>query len=262
MPPVPIGGVFFDLVGTLIRVRGSVGRQYAAMAARFGIAADPDAIDRVFPAALAGAFQGDGPGRSPARAAAAEREAWRGILRRVFEQTGAIEPEAGSRPLAPPGFDACFEALFDYFATAGPWQLYPDALPALDRAHAAGLRLGLITNFDARVFPLLEDLRLSDRFDVVAIPAVAGASKPDAAIFHYAVARLHLDPAEATHVGDSEVDDARAASAAGLRGVWLDRSASLSPPGGGRLLRPSPAGAASVITSLDALRFEAARGRP
>ena len=44
--------VFFDVAGTLIRVRDGVGAQYARVAARFGVVADPKALEREFPRAF------------------------------------------------------------------------------------------------------------------------------------------------------------------------------------------------------------------
>ena len=42
--------VFFDAAGTLIRVRGGVGEQYAEVASAFGVDADPRALEWSFPA--------------------------------------------------------------------------------------------------------------------------------------------------------------------------------------------------------------------
>ncbi|MDF2808213.1 MAG: haloacid dehalogenase, partial [Cellulosimicrobium sp.] len=47
--------------------------------------------------------------------------------------------------------------------------------------------------------------------------------KPDPRVFAEACARLGTDPARTAYVGDELDVDARAARAAGLVGVWLDR---------------------------------------
>ena len=44
--------VFFDVAGTLIHVRDGVGAQYARVAARFGVTADPPVLEREFPRAF------------------------------------------------------------------------------------------------------------------------------------------------------------------------------------------------------------------
>lgn len=40
--------LFFDAVGTLFRVRGSVGQVYSQVAAEYGVRVDPQALDRAF----------------------------------------------------------------------------------------------------------------------------------------------------------------------------------------------------------------------
>jgi putative hydrolase of the HAD superfamily len=57
-----------------------------------------------------------------------------------------------------------------------------------------------------------------------------GAAKPDPAMFHAGCAALGIEPGQVLYVGDSIDADARAASAAGLRGVWLDRFDAESTP--------------------------------
>ncbi|MFB4307210.1 HAD family hydrolase [Actinomadura sp. GTD37] len=52
----------------------------------------------------------------------------------------------------------------------------------------------------------------------------AGSAKPDAGIFRTACAGLGVLPDEAAYVGDRLVTDAQGAVAAGLAGIWLDRS--------------------------------------
>ncbi|HVX47390.1 MAG TPA: HAD family hydrolase [Mycobacteriales bacterium] len=57
-----------------------------------------------------------------------------------------------------------------------------------------------------------------------------GAAKPDPAMFHAGCTALGIAPEQVLYVGDSLEADARAATAAGLRGVWLDRFAAESGP--------------------------------
>lgn len=69
----------------------------------------------------------------------------------------------------------------------------------------------------------------------------AGSAKPAAGIFRAACAGLGVPPGEAAYVGDRLGTDARGA-AAGLTGIWLNRSG--GPPPGLEVTR---------ITSLTAL---------
>ena len=64
---------------------------------------------------------------------------------------------------------------------------------------------------------MLAALGLAPLLDVVVLPADTGAAKPDARIFHAALARLDVEPAAALYVGDDAEDDIAGAGAAGLR---------------------------------------------
>lgn len=124
------------------------------------------------------------------------------------------------------------------------WRPFPDAERTLDALAARGLRLGVITNGDAGQQRLkIARLGFADRLPLVVASSEAGTAKPAAGIFATACAALAVPPSAAAYVGDRLITDAQGAAAAGLTGVWLDRSG-----------EPSP-GALDVprITTLDAL---------
>jgi putative hydrolase of the HAD superfamily len=210
--------VFFDLVGTLIRGRRPIGDQYAEELRRFGVEADPARLDLAFLQAMRTAPAMAFPGRTVSEAAELERQWWRLLVRQVTDVAGLGHRLEGT------AFDRVFAALYDRFTTDRAWELYPDVVPALSGLRGRGLALGLITNYDSRVFQVLEVLGLAPLLDSVTIPAHVGAAKPDPAIFRHAVSGLGLVPGDALHVGDELEDDYRGAEAAGMRAVLLDRS--------------------------------------
>jgi len=210
--------VFLDLVGTLIRGTRPIGEQYAEQVERFGARPDPARLDRAFRQAMSAAPPMAFPGRTFGEAAALEREWWVAVVRDVIDRAGVADQLRG------PAFDRFFVALFDHFTTSAAWELYPDVLPALTGLRERGITLGLITNYDTRVFPVLEALGLAPLLSAVVIPAHVGAAKPAPAIFLEALGRLGADPAGSLHVGDELDDDYRGAEGAGLRAVLLDRS--------------------------------------
>jgi putative hydrolase of the HAD superfamily len=222
--------VFFDVAGTLIGVRGSVGARYAALARRFGVEASAEALDRAFPAAFRAAPPMAFPGATPASVPARERQVWEGIVRHVFRSVGLGGDFGEGR------FPAFFAALWDDFAGAEAWAVYPDVVPCLEAVRARGCRAGIVTNFDGRVVRLLEALGLAGRFDSITRSSEVGVAKPDPAIFRHALERHGVAPAEALHVGDSPGDDVAGAAAAGLLGVLVDRAGRhADPPGGVRI---------------------------
>jgi putative hydrolase of the HAD superfamily len=210
--------VFFDVAGTLIRVRDGVGAQYARVAARFDVIADPAALEREFPRAFRAAAPMAFPGAPAESIPRLEREVWRGIVRAVFAGAGVLPA------FAPGGFDAYFEAVYRHFEDPAVWDVYPDVGPALAALAALGCPLGVVSNFDSRVLGILEGLGLAPRFASVTLSSHAGATKPAPAIFARALARHGVEAARAIHVGDSPVEDFGGARAAGLGAVLIDRA--------------------------------------
>lgn len=110
-------------------------------------------------------------------------------------------------------------------------RVFPDVRPALD-ALPAHLRLGVVSNSSAaHQRGKLDRLGLGDRFACLVCADEAGAAKPDPAIFLRGCAALGLPPADVAYVGDLLDVDARGAVAAGLHGIWLDRTGAGPPPG-------------------------------
>ncbi len=118
--------------------------------------------------------------------------------------------------------DAAFEVYFAAYEQA--FQAFDDVAPCLDRLEGADVSIGVITN--GRVGPQrkkLEALGLAQRFSAVLITEELGIHKPDAKVFVEAARRAKRPIGECVYVGDKRETDAEAATAAGMRGIWLDR---------------------------------------
>ncbi|XHX80034.1 MAG: HAD-IA family hydrolase [Stenomitos frigidus ULC029] len=207
--------VFLDAVGTLFGVKGSVGAIYAEVAQQFGVVVPASTLNRSF-------FQSFRAGGMPAfgdvdraEIPAREFEWWLEIATNTFQQAGVLEQF--------PDFTEFFAVLYAHFATAAPWIVYPDVLPALKRWQQLGVPLGILSNFDSRLYAVLETLALADFFASLTISTEAGAAKPDARIFAIALQKHNCLPSGAWHIGDSFEEDYQAAKAAGMRGIWLRR---------------------------------------
>ena len=72
---------------------------------------------------------------------------------------------------------------------------------------------------------------LARYIDVVQTSDQLGVAKPDPRIFELACLRLGVPAHAAVYVGDQLEVDALAATAAGLRGIWLNRNGCAVPPG-------------------------------
>jgi putative hydrolase of the HAD superfamily len=216
--------IFFDAAGTLFEPREPVGESYARIARGYGVETTGAVVGQAFRDAFHEsrglAF---GPGRSEAELRRMEREWWRGIVAASFKRLGSFND-----------FDDYFDALFAYFADPASWMADPNAAPLLNKLKQQGYRLGVVSNFDYRLYGILDGLGLSGFFDSITLSPEAGWAKPDPRIFEAALARYRIGPGEALHVGDSVHLDVAGAQAAGIAVVLLDPAAPVSPAYEGR----------------------------
>jgi putative hydrolase of the HAD superfamily len=207
-----VKAIFFDAAGTLFDAREPVGHTYARIARQHGLTADDVVVSAGFRRAFAStpglAF---GPGRRADELRRLEREWWYGLVRRSFEGLGEFD-----------SFDAFFDELFAYFGDPASWVALPQAHSVLQRLKDTNLKLGIISNFDHRLYRILDGLDLRPFFDTVTISSEAGYSKPAREIFTTALSASGVAGAEAVHVGDSEHMDVRGAQDAGLRAILID----------------------------------------
>lgn len=207
--------IFLDAVGTLFGVRGSVGEVYSAIAQKFGVKVPADSLNEAFLQAFAATNPPVFPGAHPDEIPHCEFEWWRVIALRTFQQAGVLDQFAD--------FTDFFDELYNHFATAEPWFIYPDVLPALQAWRRIGIQLGIVSNFDSRLDYVLEALKLKEFFTSITISTQAGVAKPDPQIFAVALQKHHCNAKEAWHIGDSLRQDYQGAKAAGLRAILLER---------------------------------------
>ena len=100
--------------------------------------------------------------------------------------------------------------------------LYPDALPAVQRLCAAGYRVAILANQPARRTAELRALGFEP--DVMAMSDELKVHKPDLAFFRRSMELMGVsDPSRVAYVGDRVDNDVLPAAAAGMRPVWIRR---------------------------------------
>ena len=110
------------------------------------------------------------------------------------------------------------------FARRSAWYVFPDVMPAVEAMRAAGLRLGVISNFVWGGLELIHELELARHFEALVISARVGFQKPHRGIFDHALRAVSVDPERAVHVGDSYKADVLGARRAGIGAVLIDRT--------------------------------------
>lgn len=212
--------IFFDVAGTLFHVKGSVGEIYVSYAEKYGfkrtgesVAAVKEAFKRAFHEAPPPVFAVS----DPTEIKQCEQLWWFDIVHNVFYRVGMFER-----------FDDYFEEVFHAFDGPEHWKLYPETLGVLKELKEEGFELGVISNFDTRLFNVLRSLGIADLFDTVTISSLANAAKPAPRIFRLALEKHAADPDEAVHLGDSIHDDVEGARQAGICGILIAREPALS----------------------------------
>lgn len=102
---------------------------------------------------------------------------------------------------------------------------FDDVLPVLDALDAAGIPYGAISNNVHDYQRAKLDAAGLQRVTLLVGTDTVGVPKPDPAIFLEGVRLLRTRPERTLYIGDNRTIDADGASAAGLRGIWLNRSA-------------------------------------
>ena len=196
-------GLLVDFGGVLTT---SMGRAFSEFCVEHGV--DPERFKEV----IAQAYGGDGRHGMVGRLERGELEIdefERWIAERLSE--GLAEPLAA-------------EGIRDrMFAGMQPDE---DMIEAVRRAHASGIKTGLISNSWGPSGFSRDDL--GDLFDAVLISGEVGMRKPDAEIFLHAAELLGLEPGQCVFVDDL-AQNAEGAKAAGMEAI-VHRSARFTLP--------------------------------
>lgn len=201
--PQEIDAVTFDVGGTLIKPWPSVGAVYAEIAARHGKKISAPVLDQRFARAWRAQKQFNHA-----------REEWAAIVAQTFAGLWEFPLEG-----------EFFCEVYDRFSEPEAWHIFEDVLPALDSLAARGINLGIISNWDERLRPLLAKLRLAKYFESIIVSCEIGFPKPSPVIFEHAAKKLGLAPGHILHVGDSPEHDVAGAKGAGFEALLLDRDA-------------------------------------
>jgi putative hydrolase of the HAD superfamily len=120
-------------------------------------------------------------------------------------------------------FPDYFAAVYEEFTRPGIWQLKPGVTQVLGAFRKAGIRLGVVSNLDRRLYSILKTLGVLDQFEHVIISSEVGADKPSPRIFGEVLQRFQIRPNEVLHVGDEEEIDGIGARSAGISAFILGK---------------------------------------
>jgi len=215
---VPVRALSLDVGNTLIFPHPSLGRVYAGVGARHGLHLDPAVVERRFEAAWR-----DTQARQTGL-----------IYGTTHEQALGFWYQVNRGVLCDAGLDdrqirALVDDLYTTFGRAHAWRVNPglEGLLAACRAHR--LRLAIVSNWDLRLRPLLEELGFTRWAHPVLISAEVGCEKPARGLFDLAIRALGAMPGQILHIGDTWADDVLGATACGMQAAWLNPAGKPSP---------------------------------
>jgi len=203
--------IFFDAAGTLFHLPKGVGWHYRDVAQRFGCTPEENALSQAFRTVWK---------QMPIRPASRfprpddDKGWWLSLVEQVLDQCRVSTEQL-------PRLDY-FEQLYAEFTRPGIWELFPETLEVLSILRTR-YRLGVISNFDGRLRPILTNLGLAGWFDPIIISSEVGADKPDPWIFQQALKLAGAKASESIHVGDDPRADWQGAESAGLQVFRLHR---------------------------------------
>ena len=206
-----VEAIVFDVGGTLIEPFPSVGNVYADVASDYGFTdLDVTRLNAQFADAWGSKsdFQYN-------------ESDWESLVVSSFE---GLVSEVDCRSM--------FPKIYQRFEDPKVWKIHADVMPTLDDLAGRGFRLGIISNWDTRLRPLLDSLRLEGFFELISVSCDIGFTKPSPVIFEHTIAKLGLPPDRILHVGDLYEEDVLGARMAGLHALQIDRTASV---GNGKL---------------------------
>ena len=209
MKHVPDGvrAVFFDAAGTLIHPAPPAAEVYAAVGRRHGSRLAADEVRRRFAAAFRAEERLDA-GRGHRTDEERERRRWLGIVAAVLDDVS--DPRR------------CCDELYEYFARAPAWECASGAGALLAALRAEGYVVGVASNFDHRLRPILAGLAELAPLEHLAISSEVGWKKPAPQFFGALGAMTGLSPDEILLVGDDLENDFYGARRAGLASLLLD----------------------------------------
>jgi putative hydrolase of the HAD superfamily len=199
--------IVFDAVGTLIRPQESVSAVYHRCGQRHGSKLERAEVRERF-----------GKGRhlfftnSPEQPSsdAIERQLWSQLVQFVFADVATWQP--------------LFEELWDYYASPGSWNLYPEVTDCLERLWEGGYTVAIASNFDSRLVAICRALSPLDRVRHLYFSGQLGYRKPDPHFYELIRRQLPAGDQTPLMIGDDAEKDVAAALRAGWQARHLDRS--------------------------------------
>ncbi len=194
--------IFLDAEGTFLKFKPSLSEIYRRLWGSFGIKINSEKISeklrfyfkKVFKEELKTPLNGE-----------ICKEGWREVFHRAFEEYKNDKI-----------FNEVFKAAYAFFASPECVTVVPGFMEFLLKGKKAGLSFAVISNWDCRLYPILEGHNLLSYFEGVFLGCEVGYLKPSPEIFKRALSYFQISPEEALMIGDTLEDDIEPSQKLGL----------------------------------------------
>lgn len=115
------------------------------------------------------------------------------------------------------------EAIWEQHRRGDNLRLYADAKGLLEILQERGFHLGVISNWDDTLPPILDRFGMLSYFEVIVVSMDHGHEKPARTIFEQALQQAGTLPENCAHVGDDWMCDIVGAAQLGIQPVWVER---------------------------------------
>jgi putative hydrolase of the HAD superfamily len=218
--PQSVRTVFFDAGFTLLYPSPSILGVCQQACQQLGLHVDLDQLKEGLQNAENFRFRQSQPSRQTWADEQAIADFWFSYYMSLLEPLVAEHDEAL--------LDQLVRIITEAFEKHTNWQLYPDVKPTLEAFQAKGYSLGVISDWNIALGPLLRQFDLTQYFDCLVISAVARHAKPSPKLYDMALERANAIPDYAIHIGDSYIHDVLGARAVGITPILLDRAETLT----------------------------------
>jgi len=201
------GCCFFDAFGTLIYPEPDAATVYYELSRKHGDTRSRSTIADALQKALS---QHLGEKSGGPTDLAHEVARWKTVVESVFDQL--------------PNRNKLFDELWNYFADAAHWRIFPDVLDAFKSLHRAEIEIGVATNFDQRIHALCNGLSPLNKLPFVFSSVDLGWRKPALEFFQEVSLRSGFGANELWLVGDDLELDVIPALQSGWHTVLMRRN--------------------------------------
>ena len=206
-----IRAVVFDVGGTLIYPAVPVGETYAKFARKHGVKLSAEATETAFREA----FRSSSPrAKGTVPRDGNDRAWWKQVVAKSTIDKSFPDPAV---------FEQFFEDVYQFYAQADAWGIYPEVLEVLEDLRDREIDLAILSNWDARLHTVLDGSGLGEYLSNRFISSELGWEKPDPAIYRHVVESLRIKPEAILSVGDDAKNDIEGPKRAGWQALQIER---------------------------------------